>query len=100
MRIESRVREDLDRILGLGGVAPLAAKTTRWIKSNPQYNVGHARRLERLRSCLKDHPGLVLAGCSYGGVGLPDCVRSGRRAAELALPTHRGKHDAVHAGLA
>jgi oxygen-dependent protoporphyrinogen oxidase len=100
MRIESRVREDLDRILGLGGVAPIAAKTTRWIKSNPQYNVGHARRLERLGSCLKGHPGLVLAGCSYGGVGLPDCVRSGRRAAELALPPHRGKHDAVHVGLA
>ena len=100
MRIESRVREDLDRILGLNGVAPIAAKTTRWIKSNPQYNVGHARRLERLASCLKSHPGLVLAGCSYGGVGLPDCVRSGRRAAELALPPHRGKHDAVHVGLA
>jgi len=100
MRIESRVREDLDRILGLKGVEPISAKTTRWIKSNPQYNVGHARRLERLGSCLKGHPGLVLAGCSYGGVGLPDCVRSGRRAAELALSNHRGKHDAVHAGLA
>ena len=100
MRIESRVREDLDRILHLKGMAPIAAKTTRWIKSNPQYNVGHARRLERLGSCLKGHPGLVLAGCSYGGVGLPDCVRSGRRAAELAVPSHRGKHDAVHVGLA
>jgi protoporphyrinogen/coproporphyrinogen III oxidase len=100
MRIESRVREDLDRILGLKGIEPLAAKTTRWIKANPQYNVGHAVRLERLRSCLKDHPGLVLAGSSYLGVGLPDCVRSGRRAAELAWPSSRGKHDAVHAGLA
>jgi oxygen-dependent protoporphyrinogen oxidase len=100
MRIESRVREDLDRILGLNGAAPVAAKTTRWIKANPQYNVGHARRLERLSSCLKSHPGLVLAGCSYGGVGMPDCVRSGRRAAELALSVHGGKHDAVHAGLA
>jgi oxygen-dependent protoporphyrinogen oxidase len=100
MRVESRVREDLDRVLGLKGAAPLAAKTTRWIKANPQYNVGHARRLERLASCLKSHPGLVLAGCSYGGVGLPDCVRSGRRAAELALSVQGGNHDAVHAGLA
>lgn len=100
MRIESRVREDLERVLGLKGVAPVAAKTTRWIKSNPQYNVGHARRLERLASCLKSHPGLVLAGSSYGGVGLPDCVRSGRRAAELALPRPGRHHDAVHAGLA
>ena len=96
MRIESRVREDLDRILGLKGVEPLAAKTTRWIKANPQYNVGHARRLERLKSCLKDHPGLVLAGSSYAGVGLPDCVRSGRRAAELAMPNvPRRHHDAA-----
>ena len=100
MRIESRVREDLDRILGLKGVEPVAAKTTRWIKGNPQYNVGHARRLERLASWLKDHPGLILAGSSYGGVGLPDCVRSGRRAAELAMPSQRGKHDTVHVGLA
>jgi oxygen-dependent protoporphyrinogen oxidase len=100
MRIESRVREDLDRILVLKGAAPVAAKTTRWIKANPQYNVGHARRLERLGSCLKSHPGLVLAGCSYGGVGIPDCVRSGRRAAEIAMSVQGGKHDAVHAGLA
>ncbi len=101
MRIESRVREDLERVLGLKGVAPVAAKTTRWIKSNPQYNVGHARRLERLASCLKSHPGLILAGSSYGGVGLSDCVRSGRRAAELALSARPGRnHDPVHAGLA
>ncbi len=96
MRIESRVREDLDRVLGLRGASPVAAKTTRWIKANPQYNVGHARRLERLGSCLKGHPGLVLAGCSYGGVGLPDCVRSGRRAAELALAGSSGRsHDSA-----
>jgi oxygen-dependent protoporphyrinogen oxidase len=100
MRIESRVREDLEKVLGLKGVMPVAAKTTRWIKSNPQYNVGHARRLERLTSCLKSHPGLILAGSSYGGVGLPDCVRSGKRAAELALPRPGRNHDSVHAGLA
>lgn len=94
MRIESRVREDLDRLLDLRGAAPVAAKTTRWIKANPQYNVGHARRLERLASCLKSHPGLFLAGCSYGGVGLPDCVRSGRKAAELALNLRRN-HESV-----
>jgi oxygen-dependent protoporphyrinogen oxidase len=101
-RIEARVREDLDRVLSLRGAAPEAARVTRWIKANPQYDVGHARRLERLASCLKGHPGLVLAGCSYYGVGLPDCVRSGRRAAELAADAAFGRrtHDSVHAGLA
>lgn len=100
-RIEARVRKDLDRVLSLRGAEPSAGLTTRWLKANPQYDVGHARRLERLASCLKSHPGLILAGSSYGGVGLPDCVRSGRRAAELAW-TDRSwrKHDATVAALA
>ncbi|MBI4060329.1 MAG: protoporphyrinogen oxidase [Elusimicrobia bacterium] len=99
-RLESRVRGDLDKALGLAGAAPLAQKTTRWIKANPQYEVGHSRRLDRLGSCLKGHQGLVLAGASYGGVGLPDCVRSGRRAAELVLAGSRRNHDLARPGLA
>lgn len=84
-RVEENARRELDGLLGLGGAKPLAAKATRWVKANPQYNVGHGERLERLSSCLKSHPGLILAGSSYTGVGLPDCVRSGRRAAARAL---------------
>ena len=99
-RLESRVRADIEKVLGLKGVVPLAQHTTRWIKANPQYEVGHSRRLDRLGSCLKGHPGLVLAGASYGGVGLPDCVRSGRRAAELVFAGSRRSHDAVRLGLA
>ncbi len=99
-RLESRVRADLAQVLGLRGVAPLAQKTTRWIKANPQYEVGHSRRLENLSSCLKGHPGLVLAGASFGGVGLPDCVRSGRRAAELVCAGLWRNYDAVGSRLA
>jgi hypothetical protein len=32
-----------------------------------------------------DHPGLEVAGGADGAVGLPDCIRSGERAAERAL---------------
>ena len=99
-RLESRVRADIDKVLGLKGAAPLAQRTTRWIKANPQYEVGHSRRLDRIGSCLKSHQGLVLAGASYGGVGLPDCVRSGKRAAELVFAGSRRSHDAVRPGLA
>lgn len=95
-RVEETARRELDALLGLGGVKPLAAKTTRWIKANPQYNVGHAERLERLASCLQSHEGLTLAGSSYTGVGLPDCVRSGRRAAARAF-THDSRR--THAEL-
>jgi oxygen-dependent protoporphyrinogen oxidase len=99
-RLESRVRADLDKVLDLQGAAPLSMKTTRWIKANPQYEVGHSRRLDRIGSCMKSHQGLVLAGSSYGGVGLPDCVRSGKRAAELIFAGSRRSHDAVRPGLA
>lgn len=101
-RVEEVARRELDALLGLGGVKPLAAKAARWIKANPQYNVGHAERLERLGSCLKSHPGLILAGSSYTGVGLPDCVRSGRRAAARALEheTRRTNAELLFPGLA
>jgi oxygen-dependent protoporphyrinogen oxidase len=101
MRIQSRVREDLERVLGVKGVSPRAVKTTRWLSANPQYNIGHSRRLDRLTSCLKSYFGLILAGSSYHGVGLPDCVKSGRRAAQMAFAHHSGRrHEFSESGLA
>ncbi len=83
--------EELSEILGLGkSCRPVEAKAWRWIAANPQYTVGHALRLKRLESCLMGHPGLILAGASYRGVGLPDCVRSGRAAARAALSPRGG----------
>jgi len=75
-----RAQRDLRRILGIFE-DPEAARVYRWPKSNPQYEVGHARRLERIEQRLKPFPGLMLIGSSYRGVGIPDCIRSGREAA-------------------
>lgn len=88
-------RNELREILKLGDRHPRATKVTRWIKANPQYTVGHALRLKRIESCLQGHPGLVLAGCSYRGVGLADCVRSGREAAAQALRAASGRQAAA-----
>jgi oxygen-dependent protoporphyrinogen oxidase len=30
------------------------------------------------------HPGLFLAGAAFNGVGIPDCIASGEKAAEKA----------------
>lgn len=78
-------RAELRDVLGLGEAHPLWARAARWPKSNPQYVVGHGLRLKRIESCLQSHPGLILAGASYKGVGIPDCIRSGRLAAQAAL---------------
>lgn len=73
-------REELRRILGLTA-APLYTTISRWPKSMAQYNVGHGARLEKIRTRTAAIPGLHLAGNAYDGIGLPDCVRSGRQAA-------------------
>ncbi|GJM71168.1 hypothetical protein HMSSN036_33840 [Paenibacillus macerans] len=49
----------------------------------PQYPVGHVERLEALRGALgRAKPGLLLCGAGYAGVGIPDCIRQGKEAAE------------------
>lgn len=74
------VRRDLKVVAGIMA-EPVGVKIHRWSGVNPQYNVGHGDRLDRLEERLKAHPGLVLSGSSYRGVGIPDCIRSGREAA-------------------
>jgi oxygen-dependent protoporphyrinogen oxidase len=76
---------------------PVLVRVARWPRSMPQYNLGHPERLRAIAKRLDSHPGLRLAGAAYGGIGIPDCIRSGeqaagevfaagRSAADLALP--------------
>ena len=46
----------------------------------PQYTVGHSKRLATARGDLMDgfHGRLSVAGNSYRGVGLNDCIKSAR----------------------
>jgi oxygen-dependent protoporphyrinogen oxidase len=46
----------------------------------PQYHLGHAERVARIRDHLREHPGLALAGAAYEGVGIPQVIASGRAA--------------------
>jgi protoporphyrinogen/coproporphyrinogen III oxidase len=74
------VRSELQQILGLSA-SPLFARVYRWKSAMAQYGVGHLERLERIDRLRRGLPGLALAGNGYRGIGVPDCVRSGREAA-------------------
>jgi protoporphyrinogen/coproporphyrinogen III oxidase len=50
-----------------------------------QYNVGHLERLEKIAQLRRNLPGLALCGNAYRGIGVPDCVRSGKEAAESVM---------------
>jgi protoporphyrinogen/coproporphyrinogen III oxidase len=56
----------------------------RWPLGNPQYDVGHLERMQQVEAAVSEVPGLFLAGSGYRGIGLPDCIRSGKTAAGAA----------------
>jgi oxygen-dependent protoporphyrinogen oxidase len=79
--ILSLVREDLRNFMGITA-PPLFHTFYRWPNSMPQYVVGHAPRVKNIFEHLHNYPGLFLAGNSYDGVGIPDCLRLARDTAQ------------------
>jgi oxygen-dependent protoporphyrinogen oxidase len=79
------VRRELSEILGIRVVGPHipaeATQVSRWRRAMAQYAVGHQDRMNRVRERAAMLPGLRLAGNAYDGIGIPDCIRTGRNAA-------------------
>ncbi len=75
------ITEDLQHILGISG-PPLGTAVHRFPESMPQYDVGHLHRVASIEEKLKAWPGLFITGNAYRGIGIPDCIREGERAAE------------------
>jgi len=80
------VRRELSEILGKKilpmAAEPLHAQVTRWSWAMAQYAVGHQERMKRINESVAALPGLKLAGNAYDGIGIPDCIRLGRKAAK------------------
>jgi oxygen-dependent protoporphyrinogen oxidase len=74
-------KSELVDLLGTQG-EPAEVHVVRWRDSMPQYHVGHLGLVASIESRAARHSGLQLAGSGYRGVGIPQCVRSGREAAE------------------
>lgn len=82
--VVARVRGDLRAVLGIEA-EPSFVRIFRHEQAIPQYVVGHGKRLEALDERLRQHPGLLLTGNSYRGIGLNDCVAAAQRASDEAL---------------
>ncbi|HET6487138.1 MAG TPA: FAD-dependent oxidoreductase, partial [Spirochaetia bacterium] len=77
-------REELAETLGIRA-APVLTRIHRWERGMPQYTLEHPRRRSAIGTRLEEIPGLYLAGASYRGVGIPDCIESGAEAARAAI---------------
>ncbi|XJZ28120.1 protoporphyrinogen oxidase [Bacillota bacterium Lsc_1132] len=79
------VLDDLSKTMDIT-MEPDFAIVSRWNNSMPQYTVGHKQRLETINKHIAEElPGVFLAGSSYGGVGMPDCVDQGEAAVKKIL---------------
>ena len=77
---------ELRRILGISPSAkPIFRRFYRWTLGMPQYTMGHLDRVATIEQRSAAISGLALAGGSYRGVGLPNCVESGEQAAGKVL---------------
>lgn len=84
--IVKTVRAELAQVLGVTA-EPVLVRLNRYERVMPQYNLGHLERVAAIDERLAAHPGLVVAGSAYRGVGVPDVISSGMRAA-AAIRAH------------
>ncbi|WP_328623291.1 protoporphyrinogen oxidase [Streptomyces sp. NBC_00354] len=77
---------DLGEAVGLAA-RPVASTVTRWDGGLPQYPVGHLARVARIRGAVAALPGLAVCGALYDGVGIPACIASAGKAADVVMAT-------------
>ncbi|MGG1555525.1 protoporphyrinogen oxidase [Paenibacillus ferrarius] len=78
-------RRDIRKLLGIEA-SPLFSEVTRLMHSMPQYPVGHLEKLADFRAKLSAAmPRVWVTGAGFHGVGLPDCIRQGKEAANALV---------------
>lgn len=79
--IKLLVQRELEEIFGVTW-RPEFMYLARWMRSMPQYHVGHLDVVASIEREMATFPNLALAGNALYGVGIPDSIHSGELAAE------------------
>ncbi|MEI5906466.1 protoporphyrinogen oxidase [Bacillus spongiae] len=83
--IEQIVLDDLQKTMNIS-MKPDFTIVSRWKDSMPQYTVGHKERMDKLKAEVSEKlPGVFLAGSSFNGLGIPDCIDQGIDVVEQVL---------------
>lgn len=73
--------EDIKRSLAIEA-QPTVVNVTKWINKMPRYDLAHNEALKVVVGDLATrYPNLLLAGCSYFGVGIGACIQNGKHTA-------------------
>ncbi|MCB0193991.1 MAG: protoporphyrinogen oxidase [Anaerolineae bacterium] len=84
------VKKELSDIMGVTA-QPVVHQIFRWVKGNPQYDVGHMERVDAMEALTRQIPGLYLNGSAYRGVGIPDCVKGALETVDYLFEQLHGK---------
>ncbi|MCJ8012382.1 protoporphyrinogen oxidase [Paenibacillus sp. KQZ6P-2] len=77
--------DDIKTSLGITS-QPLTYDVTKWHEVMPNYHITHHQIVKTLEVKIEElYPHVLLAGCSYYGVGIPDCIANGMATAEKIL---------------
>jgi len=74
--------EDIKQSLGIAE-QPASFEITKWNNLMPVYSLQHKEAVDDLVDKLNSlHPNIILAGCSYYGVGIAACIANGEQTAK------------------
>jgi len=73
--------DGIKAVLNIEG-EPLWTEAAHWQRTMPQYYVGHRELIAEIELLTAREPSLMLAGNYFNGVGIPNCIHSGKQAAE------------------
>lgn len=83
------VREELTTLIGIHA-EPVATRAYTWPDDYPQAQVGHLELVTAIEKTLPNT--LAVAGSSYRGLAVPDCIRNAKEAVNritVAIQTHQ-----------
>ncbi len=80
-QLVSFIRQELQSLVGITA-APTYTEVHRWERGMPQYVLGHQDRVAQIQEYLKPWPALHICGAGLYGIGIPDCIREGKRVAD------------------
>ena len=79
--LAAAIHHDLGTTMGLDEPF-VACRITRWNDALPQFRAGHLGRVRALHDeLMAGSAGLTVAGAAHEGLGIPACIRQGRKAA-------------------
>lgn len=74
--------KDMEKSFGITDI-PKTVEVTKWTNLMPTYNLDHGEAIQSLNEKLSAmYPHIILAGCSYYGVGIAACITNGLNTAE------------------